>query len=270
MPTDTKRLPVPETSICPSTLIEDISAKKLPLISNNKRRDDRLCTQLRHVYAKLKVISQAQGSAYIEIGNTKVICSVYGPREVKKRDEFSMDGQLCCDFKFATFSCPQRRSHLSDNEEKELSQQLLNALSPAVCLNKFPKARVEIFALVLENDGSAFSAAINCASLALVDASIELYDIPVAACVRYDGVNLIVDPQLNEEYSHQESNLSEENGQVLVAYLPVLKQISALNHVGCLSSKVLNQSMKLCIEATQKMHTIFQECIKEKVKSIMD
>lgn len=84
--------------------------------------------------AKLKVISQAQGSAYIEMGNTKVICSVYGPREVKKRDEFSMEGQLCCDFKFATFSCPQRRSHLSDNEEKELSQQLLNALSPAVCL----------------------------------------------------------------------------------------------------------------------------------------
>lgn len=52
---------------------------------------------------------------------------------------------------------------------------------------------------------------------------------------------MIVDPQLNEEYSHEESNLSEENGQVLVAYLPVLKQVSSLNHVGCLSSKVLNQ-----------------------------
>lgn len=98
--------------------------------------------------------------------------------------------------------------------------------------------------------------------MALVDASIELYDIPIAASVvrelifytlvnskiyevlltqRYDGENLIVDPQLNEEYSHQENNVSEENGQVLVAYLPVLKQVSSLNHVGCLSSKVLNQ-----------------------------
>jgi exosome complex component MTR3 len=42
------------------------------------------------------VISQAKGSAYIEQGNTKVVCGVYGPREIPKRSDFSMSGVLFC------------------------------------------------------------------------------------------------------------------------------------------------------------------------------
>lgn len=45
-----------------------------------------------------------------------------------------MKGQLTCDFKFATFSCKYRRQHQQDNEEKDLSVLLLEALEPAVCL----------------------------------------------------------------------------------------------------------------------------------------
>lgn len=58
----------------------------------------------------------------------------YGPREVAKKEEFSMKGQITCDFKYATFSCKYRRQHQQDNEEKDLSVQLLEALEPAVCL----------------------------------------------------------------------------------------------------------------------------------------
>lgn len=34
---------------------------------------------------KLNVISKAKGSAYIEMGNTKVIVSVFDPREVANK-----------------------------------------------------------------------------------------------------------------------------------------------------------------------------------------
>ena len=34
---------------------------------------------------KLNVITKAKGSAYIELGNTKVIVSVFDPREVQKQ-----------------------------------------------------------------------------------------------------------------------------------------------------------------------------------------
>lgn len=102
-----------------------------------------------------------------------------------------MKGQLTCEFKFATFSCRVRRQYQQDNEERDYSCQLQDALEPAVrmvslsqyhaytlliillntvgimvhlslslilliCLfqNKFPKAQVNVYVTVLQNDGS--------------------------------------------------------------------------------------------------------------------
>ena len=46
------------------------------------RLDGRRPGELRKVSCKLGVFSQADGSAYIEQGNTKVLAAVYGPHEV--------------------------------------------------------------------------------------------------------------------------------------------------------------------------------------------
>ncbi len=45
-----------------------------------------------------------------------------------------MQGQLNCEFKFATFSCRRRRQHQQDAQEKEFSDLLEQALQPAVVL----------------------------------------------------------------------------------------------------------------------------------------
>ncbi|CAI8029102.1 Exosome complex component MTR3 [Geodia barretti] len=57
---------------------------------------------------------RASGSAYVELGATK--------------------GRLTCEFKFAPFSCHQRRQHQQDQEEKEFSSLVVQALSRAVRL----------------------------------------------------------------------------------------------------------------------------------------
>ena len=111
----------------------------------------------------------------------------YGPRAVVKKEEFSMQGQLTCEFKFTTFSCEQRRQYQQDTEEKDYSVQLLEALEPAVLLHKFPKAQVNIYVTVLQNDGSALAASITCASVAMADAGVEMYDLVTgcsAVCIR--------------------------------------------------------------------------------------
>lgn len=82
---------------------------------------------------KTGVVSQAKGSAYVEFDNTKVICSVFDPREIPNRVEYSQHGELFCVFKFAPFSCLTRRAHQQDAQEKELSLSLKRALEPAVC-----------------------------------------------------------------------------------------------------------------------------------------
>ena len=49
------------------------------------RIDGRRPNELRRIQCKMGVYSQADGSAYIEQGNTKVLATVYGPHEVTER-----------------------------------------------------------------------------------------------------------------------------------------------------------------------------------------
>lgn len=55
--------------------------------------------------------------------------------------------------------------HQQDSEEKEYSAIMRRALESAVCRHEFPNFQVDIYALVLENDGSALGAAITCAGM---------------------------------------------------------------------------------------------------------
>ena len=55
----------------------------LELLSDQGFRiDGRKPSELRRIQCRLSVFSQADGSAYIEQGNTKVLATVYGPHEV--------------------------------------------------------------------------------------------------------------------------------------------------------------------------------------------
>lgn len=82
---------------------------------------------------KTGVVSQAKGSAYIELGKTKVVCSVFDPRDIPNKSGYSLHGNLYCEFKFASFSCDKRRIHQQDAEEKEFSLIMQRSLEPSVC-----------------------------------------------------------------------------------------------------------------------------------------
>lgn len=47
------------------------------------RTDGRRPNELRRLRCKIGVFTQADGSAYFEMGNTKVLAAVYGPHEVR-------------------------------------------------------------------------------------------------------------------------------------------------------------------------------------------
>lgn len=65
-------------------------------IISHSRQDGRSNDEHRLIFLKTGVISQARGSAYVEQGKTKVMCGVYGPREIPRRSDFSMNGVLSC------------------------------------------------------------------------------------------------------------------------------------------------------------------------------
>ncbi|XP_026728244.1 exosome complex component MTR3-like isoform X3 [Trichoplusia ni] len=193
------------------------------------------------------MVSQAKGSAYVELRKTKVVCSVFDPREIPHQNEFSQLGQIFCEVKFAPFSCPRRRRpHAPDAEEKALSVALRKALEPTVCRHLFPNYQVDVFIYILEHDGACLSAAINAAGLALADAAVPMYDIITACSVAIVGDRLFVDPTEAEEHVATISPETNSNhGVITMSMLSELKQISDFALVGSLDTECVNTAMDI-------------------------
>ncbi|XP_038052110.1 exosome complex component MTR3-like [Patiria miniata] len=262
MPGDFKRIPCPQETFQPQLYCKS-STKKQLLQENGKRADNRSLDEIRPIFLKAGVVSQARGSAYIEACNTKVICAVYGPHEVQRREGFSMQGSLRCEFKYATFSCPGRRQHQTDSEEKQMGLVIAQALQPAICLHKFPKSQLDIFVTVLQNDGSAFAAALTCASVAVADAGIEMYDVVIGCSLRQAGeTTSVLDPTITEDfYSRSVDGDASNHGSVTAAYLPSLNQLSAIQQTGEIEPEVAAKCLQKCIEGSVRIFPVVSQCL---------
>lgn len=262
MPIDTKRISGPESSNSPLKFQED-SVVTPVLNKEGKRADGRGPEDARPIFLKADVISQAKGSAYLEMGNTKIICAVYGPREIVKRLDFSINGQLYCEFKYATFACRLRRQFQQDNEEKDLSRVLKQALEPAVCLYKFPKAQVDVFVTVLDNDGGAFSGAITAAGVALANAGIPMYDLLIGSSLCSSHENLVLDPTESEETGLQNDSDGDSTccGNVTLGLMPSLQQVTCLIQDGVIEKHVLVQAIKSLTDYCHQLHPHIQKIL---------
>lgn len=78
------------------------------LTTSAQRPDGRAYTQLRPIFLQTNLVPSASGSSYVEIGDLKLACSVFGPRQVKGR-QYSGKAELNVEVKFAPFSSRRRR-----------------------------------------------------------------------------------------------------------------------------------------------------------------
>ncbi|KAL5130348.1 Exosome complex component RRP41-like [Glycine soja] len=224
-------------------------------------------------------VNAASGSAYAEVGNTKVIVSVFGPRESKKAMMYSDIGRLNCNVSFTTFATPIRGQ---GSDHKEYSSMLHKALEGAIMLETFPKTTVDVFALVLESSGNFVVKAtlpgasvgiiaillgvatacdlpvvISCASLALADAGIMMYDLVASVSVSCFNKNLVIDPVLEEE--------NGQDGSLMITCMPSRYEITQLTVTGEWSTPKINEGMQLCLDACAKLAKIMRSCLKEAV-----
>lgn len=259
MPTDSRRLPVPENST-PLCVFSNVLSTDI-LTDVKQRFDGRMPNQHRPIFANVGIVTQARGSAYIEMGQTKVICAFYGPRETKSKDEFSLLGQITCELKFATFSSTKRGQHQQSTAEKEAGMIVKEALASAVQLDKFPKAKIEVFIIILEDGGSALAAAISCASLALSDGGIEMFDLPVGLSLRRYGDITLIDPNKQEESPLNETSdelADYTDCQLTVGYLPSLNQISAVSQSSLIDVETSQLCMKEAVDACREVHVMLK------------
>ena len=145
---------------------------KLVLMDDNGIRcDGRKVDETRRISIKAGVLRNANGSAYIEFGDNKIIAGVYGPRDVHPKHMSDSDtGILRCRYHMTPFSVGERKNPAPSRREIEISKVIKEALLPAVMLEKFPRTAVDVYIEVLQADGGTRCAALDAASVALADA----------------------------------------------------------------------------------------------------
>ncbi|RUS24603.1 ribosomal protein S5 domain 2-type protein [Jimgerdemannia flammicorona] len=291
---DRKRIAGPELSVPPLFDKPQIVPQEL---AGEGRPDGRSPEDVRPIFLKTGLINQANGSAYIELGNTKLACAVYvlffpthcssafprlitppprcsyGPRQNKKQT-FSNMGLLNCEFKFASFSCSKRRGNQRDSQEKEYSQILSEALAPAVRLELFPKAMIDVFVTVLENDGTAscLAGAITAASVAIADAGLEMID-QVAAVSAVERSHHLVFPQRTQSFAKDQILMDAtsaeeklETGTLVVSYMPSANEVTHVLQTGETEGPVTVQAIEQCIDACSKIYTVMSAALVESLK----
>jgi exosome complex component RRP41 len=231
---------------------------KPQLIVNGKRIDGREPQDLRHIRMEVGVLKNADGSALVEMGNTKVLAAVYGPREVVPRHQEQVDRAVIrCRYRMLSFSTlSERKSPAPTRREIELSKVIREALEPAILSTQFPRAAIDIFVEVINAEGGTRTTGITAASLALADAGIPMLDLVAAVAVgKVDGV-IVLD--LNEvEDMYGEADMP-------VAAMPSLKRITMIQLNGVLTPDEFRKALALALEGINKIYQLQKEVLRKK------
>ncbi|NXT54581.1 EXOS6 protein, partial [Pluvianellus socialis] len=214
---------------------------------------------LRPLFARAGLLSQAEGSAYVELGGgTKVLCAAWGPREAA---EPGAAGRLLCEFRRAPFAGRGARwrpgSAAERGAEREAASALREALEPAVRLARYPRARLAVSALLLQDGGSALAAAISAAAMALADAGVEMYDLAV-------GCALCRPPGPAAAWMLQPGEPEERRAvaRLTVALLPALNQVSAVLGGGQGSPPdAWAQALRLGLDGCHRLYPVLRQSL---------
>lgn len=238
--------------------LESVPLEPLPLptqitASDGTRLDGRGYEEFRSVFMDTKVISRAAGSAYVELGDTKVMAAVYGPRQSERKFGFSDRGRLNCELNFTSVAQKVRGKQQQRVSRKELSAQLTTTLQGVVDLDRFPKAVVDVAVLVLQADGGELAAAICAASAALADASIEQTDVLPACSVALVEGKLLLDPVPHES--------AQQQGSLLVAYSSAANQVMQMHLTGSWSAGQVKDGLELAMGGCQQLRGLMRQTL---------
>ncbi|RZN56859.1 MAG: exosome complex exonuclease Rrp41 [Candidatus Methanomethylicota archaeon] len=234
------------------------------LISDDGRRlDGRRFDEIRPIKFKIGILKNADGSAYIELGKTKVIVGVYGPRELHPKHLAVPDRCIIqARYHMAPFSVKERKSPAPSRREIELSKVIREALEPAIFVELFPRTTIDIFAEVIQADGSTRCAAISAASLALADAGIPMRDLVASIAVAKVDNQLVLDV-MDEEDKYGLSDMP-------IAMMPSKNVITLLQMDGMLTCEEFKKSLELAKKGCMEIYKKQKEALESYFKNIKE
>lgn len=226
---------------------------------NGLRVDGRKPDELRKLKMEVGVLEKTDGSAYVELGGTRIYAGVIGPREVHpKHLELPDRAVINCRYHMASFSVDERKPLGMTRREIELSKVLREALETVVFLEEFPRMMIDIFVEVIQADGGTRTAGITAASLALADAGVPMADLIAAVAVgKVDGT-LVLD--INEtEDKYGEADMP-------VAMAPQLNSIVLLQLNGRMTAEEISKGLEMAQTAIKRINQMQTEALKRRYR----
>ncbi|KAK9366017.1 3' exoribonuclease family, domain 1-domain-containing protein [Lipomyces kononenkoae] len=164
----------------------------------------------RKIYLQTSLIPDATGSAYVEHQQNKILALVNGPRSQK--GSFSPTAKLAVDVKFLPISSDahvlgiQQGGGFTTSLERTLADFIYASLIPSIRLGQYPKSGISVSVVVISGPPSwkgvvkqIAASCVTAASVAVVDAGIEVLDIVTACAVKFSmGVEDDVQIDLDE------------------------------------------------------------------------
>ncbi|WP_440060199.1 exosome complex exonuclease Rrp41 [Thermogladius sp. 4427co] len=238
--------------------------EKPKLITNEGVRiDGRKPDELRPVRMEVGVLKNANGSALVEYGKTKVIAAVYGPREaLPKAVQLPDRAVLRVRYHMAPFSTEEHKSPAPSRREIELSKVIREALESVIFVDQFPRASIDVFIEVLQADGGTRTAGLTAASLALADAGIPMRDLVAGVAVgKVDGVLVLDINELEDEYGEADMPFG---------YAAGVDEIVLLQLNGVLTPDEFKKAIELAKKGAEKIYAQMKETLHMKYLSTLE
>ncbi|CAG8480976.1 7598_t:CDS:2 [Paraglomus occultum] len=226
------------------------------------RVDGRRATDIRRISCKPSVLSQADGSAYIEQGNTKCLAAVYGPREPRQKSAILHNrANISVGVSFAPFATSERKKwSKSDKRLLEIASFVKQTFEPVIQTTSFPRSQIDIFLQILQFDGGTIQICINATTMALVDAGIPMNDY-VCACTAGVIQNVpILDLNLIEE--------SSDSPEVTVAILADSEKVTLLQSESRLDVDSFQAVAQLAKIGCKEIRNVMDAALRKNIKDL--
>ncbi|MCH7503788.1 MAG: ribonuclease PH [Proteobacteria bacterium] len=192
----------------------------------SSRADGRTCDQLRPVVIRPSYLNTVPGSALIEMGQTRVLCTASLENRVPPWLAGSGRGWLTAEYGMLPGSSPQRISRESttgrpNSRVREIQRMIGRSLRSVVDLDGLGERTLYLDCDVIQADGGTRTASVTGAYVALTQAMTtligagEIKESPIAEAVAAVSVG-IVDGQVLLDLSYEEDSRAQTDMNVVM------------------------------------------------------
>jgi len=129
---------------------------------------------MRALDCQLALLEKPHGSALFQQGDTKVMCAVYGPAEVKVHKEIIDKATVECIVK--------PKVGLAGVAERHLEEIISNTCEEMILTTLHPRSAMQIVFQIMQDSGSLISCLLNSACMSMVHAGLPMKSMFVSVC----------------------------------------------------------------------------------------